>query len=116
MGYSEVLKDFNKLPLSNIETKSNGTIVGVLPNSSLANVRPEQPVRVQLAMNIVTADEKVGAANTTSKTSAETVAKNKPKDIAQYQWFSPASALTKERKPQPTNKEPEFILGKDENY
>lgn len=65
------------------------------------------PVRVQLAMNIVTATAK----GTTASTD-----KDKQQTITQYQWFFPAPTLAAERTPQPTNKEPEFTLGADENY
>lgn len=62
------------------------------------------PVRVQLAMNIVTSEQK----NATTEP--------KQSNIAQYQWFFPAPTLVADRKPQPTNQEPKFIIGENEDY
>ena len=74
------------------------------------------PVRVQLAMNTVSQTETKGTTNTENKTSVESADKNKQPEITQYQWFFPAPTLAAERKPQPTNKEPKFIIGEDEDY
>lgn len=61
-------------------------------------------------MNIVTSEQK--------NTSTTVVKKQQDKDpnITQYQWFFPAPTLAVDRKPQPTNQVPKFIIGENEDY
>lgn len=39
-GYDAAMKDFYSLPLSDIKKSSNGTMVGILPDGKIVNVRP----------------------------------------------------------------------------
>lgn len=39
-GYDAAVKDFYSLPVSNVKTAPNGTIIGTLPDGKIVNVRP----------------------------------------------------------------------------